>query len=193
MTEARDSELAEENVLIRAGSCTITILPQLGGKIASIRVHEHELLQGPLAPYGPRTQTMPFDAGDASGWDECLPSVAACTVETASGPAEVPDHGDLWRVVWTQSADQGEQNSVTLRGECFSLPLTLERTATLTEKDRGWKLSLSYTVTNTGDSPAPWSWAAHPRPSATSFLPGRWPPRKTGALWSARRQASASG
>jgi galactose mutarotase-like enzyme len=162
MTEARDSELAEENVLIRAGSCTITILPQLGGKIASIRVHEHELLQGPLAPYGPRTQTMPFDAGDASGWDECLPSVAACTVETASGPAEVPDHGDLWRVVWTQAADQGEQNSVTLRGECFSLPLTLERTATLTEKDRGWKLSLSYTVTNTGDSPAPWSWAAHP-------------------------------
>ena len=23
---------------------------------------------------------MPFDAGDASGWDECLPSVAACSV-----------------------------------------------------------------------------------------------------------------
>ena len=27
---------------------------------------------------------MPFDAGDASGWDECLPSVAECSITTAS-------------------------------------------------------------------------------------------------------------
>ena len=71
---------------------------------------------------------MSFDAGDASGWDECLPSVAGCTVETVAGMAEIPDHGDLWRVEW-QSKEQGsgvrdrESKSVALRGECFSLPL----------------------------------------------------------------------
>ncbi|HUX28607.1 MAG TPA: hypothetical protein VMV39_07455, partial [Terracidiphilus sp.] len=110
--------LEKENVLIQIGNCSVTILPNLGGKIASIRVKDHELLQTPLAPLAPRTPTMPFDASDASGWDECLPSVAACTVETASGPAEIPDHGDLWRVAWNQTAGNG---SVKLRGTCFSL------------------------------------------------------------------------
>jgi galactose mutarotase-like enzyme len=157
-------ERAEENVLIRAGSCSMTILPRLGGKIASLRFHGRELLQAPLAPYAPRTRTMPFDAGDASGWDECLPSVAGCTVETTSGPASVPDHGDLWRVEWQPIAS--DENAVIFRGECFSLPLTLERALTLKEENaasgKRWVLNLGYKVTNTGDTPTPWSWAAHP-------------------------------
>jgi hypothetical protein len=60
----------KENVTMRAGSCSVTILPQLGGKIASIKIGDVELLQCPLAAYGPRTRTMSFDAADASGWDE---------------------------------------------------------------------------------------------------------------------------
>jgi galactose mutarotase-like enzyme len=159
MAEARGIGAAEENVLIRVGSCSVTILPHLGGKIASIRVSGHELLQAPLAAYAPRTRTMPFAASDASGWDECLPSVAPCTVETADGPVNIPDHGDIWRVVWQPVARSA--NSATFRGECFSLPLALERTVTLTETGKGWQLSLDYTVTNTGGYPAPWSWAAH--------------------------------
>jgi len=101
-----------ERVRIRAGDCTVTVLPQFGGKIASIRVKGHELLQAPLAAVAPRTRSMAFDAGDASGWDECLPSVAACTVETASGPVPIPDHGDLWRVEWgkTGNREQGTGN-----------------------------------------------------------------------------------
>ncbi|MDR3774485.1 MAG: hypothetical protein P4L26_14105 [Terracidiphilus sp.] len=164
--------IEKENVLIRAGACSVTILPHLGGKIASIRIGERELLQSPLAPYGPRTETMSFDAADASGWDECLPSVAACTVETAAGQASVPDHGDLWRVQWRNrdqrpgTRDQGpgtdSESSVTLRGECFSLPLALERTTTLKETGQGWRLQVDYTASNTGSFPTPWSWAAHP-------------------------------
>jgi galactose mutarotase-like enzyme len=153
----------KENVTMKAGDCSVTILPRLGGKIASIRVGDRELLQSPLAPYAPRTQTMSFDAADASGWDECLPSVAACTVETAAGISAIPDHGDLWRVPWTEVRDQGSNGqSVALRGECFSLPLVLERTFSLAEAPSGWTLKLDYTLSNTGTSPAPWSWAAHP-------------------------------
>ncbi|MGO9339718.1 MAG: hypothetical protein ACLPY1_19635 [Terracidiphilus sp.] len=162
----------EENVVMRAGDCTVTILPRLGGKIASILIGEQELLQRPLAPYGPRTRTMSFDAGDASGWDECLPSVAACTVETAAGTAEIPDHGDLWRVEW-KSREQGtgfrdqlaageSESSVALVGECFSLPLTLERTVGLAETELGWELRLNYSLRNMSSLQTPWSWAAHP-------------------------------
>jgi len=160
----------EENVVIQAGECALAILPHLGGKIASLRVGAHELLQAPLAPYAPRTRTISFDAGDASGWDECLPSVAACTVETVAGTASIPDHGDLWRVGWTAGSEKGSGNkeqgapgrAICFRGECFSLPLCLERTLTLNEADSGWRLSLNYTVTNTDNDPVPWSWAAHP-------------------------------
>jgi len=154
----------EENVLIHAGDCSVAILPHLGGKIASIRISGTELLQAPIAPYAPRTQTMPFDAGDASGWDECLPSVAACTIQTAASSAQIPDHGDLWRVAW-QPVDRSE-NAVTLRSACFSLPLQLERAIALRQLDTSaqpsWLLRLDYTLTNTGSIPAPWSWAAHP-------------------------------
>ena len=150
----------EENVLIRVGGCALTILPKLGGKIASIRMNEHELLQAPLAPYGPRTRTMSFDAGDASGWDECLPSVAGCTVQTVNGHADVPDHGDLWRVEWQVLANAN--GSVTLRGDCFTLPLALVRTVSLTQTEKGYRLHTDYKVTNTGSTETPWAWSAHP-------------------------------
>ena len=95
-------------------------------------------------------------------------------------PVQVPDHGDLWRVEWERQGpevrDQGskEPKSVTLRGECLSLPLVLERTVALAETGlstgpetqsrtgRGWQLKLDYTLTKTGRSATPWSWAVHP-------------------------------
>lgn len=163
-------ESQKENVLIRAGNCAVTLLPQFGGKISSICVHNRELLQTPLAPVRARTRTMSFDQGDASGWDECLPSVAACTVKTLGGVAQIPDHGDLWREPWqVKESKNGEQGSeadgllsVTLRGECFSLPLTLDRTTALVVTKQGWRLQADYTLTNTGRTTVPWSWAAHP-------------------------------
>jgi galactose mutarotase-like enzyme len=176
MGESGFAGIHKENVLIHAGDCSLTVLPELGGKIASIRIGDRELLQAPLVPLAGRTRTMSFDAGDAGGWDECLPSVAACDVSTAGGMAHVPDHGDLWRVEWERQGsgirDQGSSAlnhangrnpaSITLSGTCFSLPLELKRTLTLTEQKDGWRLDLGYKLTNMAAYPVPWSWAAHP-------------------------------
>jgi galactose mutarotase-like enzyme len=160
MIEQCLSRIEKENVLIQAGDCCVTILPQLGGKIASILLKNRELLQAPLAPLAPRTHTMPFHAGDASGWDECLPSVGECNVQTTAGSHFIPDHGDLWRVEWnTVSANS---TSVVMEAQCFSLPLALRRTIKLTEDDDGWHILLHYELTNIGNHPVPWSWAAHP-------------------------------
>jgi galactose mutarotase-like enzyme len=162
------------NVLIRSGECSVRLLPEFGGKIASIRVKGRELLQAPLTELRPRSRTMPFDAGDASGWDECLPSVAACSTRTDAGIAEIPDHGDLWRVPWELGdLDAGDPKArkhdgakqpalVRLNAECFSVPLKLERTLQLEPSSKGWKLELHYTLTNVGRFAVPWSWAAHP-------------------------------
>jgi galactose mutarotase-like enzyme len=157
---AETSATGKENVVMRAGDCAVTVMPALGGKIASIRVGERELLQAPLLPYAPRNRTMGFDESDASGWDECLPSVAACDLKTAAGLTHIPDHGDLWRVEWQPMSIASD--SVTYRGECFSLPLRLERTMALTESAVGYQLAIGYWVTNLAMEPTPWSWAAHP-------------------------------
>ena len=158
---------SKENVVIAAEGCSVTLLPALGGKIASITVNDHELLQPPLAPYAPRTHETPFDASDASGWDECLPSVAACTVSTESGPASVPDHGDLWRVPWEVLSHSAE--SAVLRAQCFSLPLELTRSIAIHSIPTGSILDVRYTLVNNGNHVTPWSWAAH---SLFSIEPG---------------------
>ncbi len=195
---------ADEKVVIRAGDCQVTLLPGLGGKIASLKVNlrdnlrdnlgdnlmgnsgddlrdnlgdnlmgnsgddqmddqgveDCELLQAPLRPYGERTRTMGFEESDASGWDECLPTVAGCRVETAGGGVDVPDHGDLWRVPWRVA--ERTEDSATLMAECFSLPLGLTRTMLLGETATGWRLFILYSLTNSGNRSVPWSWAAHP-------------------------------
>lgn len=150
----------KENVLISTGNCSVSVLPQFGGKVASIRFGEIEILQTPLRPYSPRTRTMAFDQSDASGWDECIPSVAGCTVATVNGPVEISDHGDLWRVQWQNLSVTN--SSVTLRGECFSLPLVMERELTLSQTQRGCCIRAEYSVTNNGSVKIPWSWSAHP-------------------------------
>jgi galactose mutarotase-like enzyme len=156
----------KENVVIAAGECEVIILPRYGGKISSIKLRGRELLQQPLAPIMSRTREMGFDEGDASGWDECLPSVAACEVEFAGDKVPVPDHGGLWRVEWArEQGNEGtreQESSLTLKGKCFSLPLELERTIALKEMGSTWRLFLFYKLTNTGTEPAPWSWSAHP-------------------------------
>lgn len=168
---AGSTGIYKENVLIQAGECSVEVAPRFGGKISSIRLRGQEFLQAPLAPMAGRNRTMPFAEGDAGGWDECLPSVAECRISTAQGVATIPDHGDLWRVEWAEpnaghtkpeKPSPQELSRLSLAADCFSLPLRLERTLQLSEKQAGWRLDLGYKLSNTGSGPVPWSWSAHP-------------------------------
>jgi galactose mutarotase-like enzyme len=150
----------EENVVITAGNCRLTLLPAFGGSIASLIVDNRELLQTPLNPYAPRTSTQPFQDGNASGWDECLPSVGACELQTEAGQASVPDHGDLWRIPWKVLSTTDD--SATLRATCFSLPLQLTRSMILSADKGKHQLQILYSVTNLGAYNVPWAWSAHP-------------------------------
>jgi galactose mutarotase-like enzyme len=144
-------------LIMKTDTLRATVLPALGGKIASLRwlPGNVELLQAPLGPYAVRTLTMGFDEGDASGFDECLPSVAACVVATRGGTARVPDHGDFWRLEW-EAAQEG--NTIRMAAMGVSLPLRFERVVRLEEDT----LSIDYRVTNAGQDPVPYGWSAHP-------------------------------
>jgi galactose mutarotase-like enzyme len=146
------------DLVMQTDTLRVAVMPALGGKIASLRwlPGDVELLQAPLIPYAARTMTMAFDEGDASGIDECLPSVAACTVVTSSGGlVQVPDHGDFWRLDW-EATQQGNEIQMVAMG--VSLPLRFERRLRL----EGDALSFSYRVVNAGREPVAYAWSAHP-------------------------------
>src|SRR5262249_17439746 len=115
-----------------------------------------ELLQQPLKPYALRTQYMHFDASDASGWDECLPSVSACEAPTASGTVSIPDHGDFWQVSWKVNAQNANELAMSANG--FSLPLRFSKTLRLD----GSSLRIDYSVRNQSGQLVEYLWSAHP-------------------------------
>ena len=146
-----------EHVVLKNNLLQVEVIPELGAKISSIKILSSgtELLQAPLKPYAKRTHTMAFDEADASGFDECLPTVSGCEFKTPGGTVSVPDHGDFWRIPWT-SAQSG--NEVELKASGFSLPLEFSKKIRL----EGDQLSIHYTVRNTSDSQVEFSWSAHP-------------------------------
>ena len=132
-----------------------TFLPDFGGKmisLTSIRTGE-EFLLPPLHPYKRLKATELFERGDAGGFDECLPSVAACEAMGQESP--VADHGDLWRLAWEAEATR---EMVRMQVDAVSRPLRLIRTATF----RGRALVLRYELYNLSGRTVPWLWSAHP-------------------------------
>ena len=145
--------------LILASECLrVVIVPAMGGKIASIQAlpENDELLQQPLRPIQPRTRDMAFGEGDASGYDECVPSVSGCEIQNTAGILAIPDHGDFWRLPFAVIA--ADENHAILEATGFSLPLRFRKTLHL-ERDR---LKLSYELENVGANAIQYLWSAHP-------------------------------
>jgi galactose mutarotase-like enzyme len=179
-----------QRLVLENEAMRLEVLPELGGKIASMTLGHGAaatggtLLQGPLRPYEPRTPTIPFDHADGSGWDECLPSIGPCTVAYGDGKtARIEDHGDVWRLRWT--VDEAEATRLRMHVACTSLPLEFERTLRL----EGATLHVDYSVRNTGDAPAPYGWSIHPLFAIQPFDRILLPP----SITKVRAEASANG
>lgn len=131
-------------------------MPAVGGKISSLRRNGVELLQNPLRPYARRTMATAFEDSDASGFDECLPSVSACEIDGGLGPIQIPDHGEFWRLPC--HAEQRSSVEVGLTATGSVLPLRLERTLKLEYET----LRIEYRLENVSQTEVPYIWSAHP-------------------------------
>jgi galactose mutarotase-like enzyme len=148
--------MSEQEVLwLQNDVLRVALLPTFGGKITSLRSVRtgEEFLLPPLGGYHRVTPFANFSESDGGGFDECLPSVAAC--EGSPGQDPVPDHGDLWRLNWHV---ESQHDAVTLSAEAESRPLRLTRRAHL----QGASLLLDYDLLNLSDSTTSWLWSAHP-------------------------------
>lgn len=163
-----------EALVVENGALRLTIVPALGGKIVSlIRLETgREYLLPPSAP--DRVCRTPsygdsFEAYEAGGFDECLPTVAECGYpEEPFRSSRLPDHGDVWCLPAAVEIVGGQ---VRLTTSLRSLPLQFRKQISL----EGNTVRLDYEATNLSPSTMKFLWSAHPllriEPGAEIVLP----------------------
>jgi hypothetical protein len=153
--------LVVDNGLVRA-----TVVPALGGKIASL-VHpptdREWLWRNPvLEPRAAAVEASYVAEHDVGGFDECFPSVAA--TRFPGGPwagTAVPDHGEVWALPWTPDTRcDGTEIEVRLTTDGVRFPYRFERSLRLRQGVAA--LSLAYVATNLSPHPFPFIWSCHP-------------------------------
>jgi galactose mutarotase-like enzyme len=155
-----------EGIYVHTGLIELTLVPELGGKISSLRdartgrewLWRHPRFPYKLVPHG-SSYTAQSDTG---GWDECFPSVAECAYPSAPWQgAAIQDHGELWSQSAEVEVDQ-QVASVVLhsRWQGIALPYTFTRTITLTANSP--VIRADYEVTNISDQPVNFVWCIHP-------------------------------
>lgn len=134
---------------------TLRLLPERGGKVASLQWHNIELLAQPQdETYPPLQPDMPFHAGDASGFDDVFPSMGIEDLLWQGKCVTLPDHGRLWsRPMSAETAN----DQVTLRYTDEELSFAYEKQILLA----GGTARFQYAITNQGDMPMPCVWVCH--------------------------------
>ncbi|CAN5642745.1 hypothetical protein BH24ACT5_BH24ACT5_02020 [soil metagenome] len=151
---------------LRVGETSVTIEPELGGRISSVRLGGREWLHQPTSPRRPARPFDPFVRPDLAGWDEMVPT---CVPVRFDG-VDLPDHGEVWARSWAavERPDGGSdlRDSLGLEVACDSTTIRVRRVARL-GPDR---LDLDYELTNEGSVVSAAFWMAHPLFDATDLV-----------------------
>lgn len=164
--KAQEVELEPGIVGIRLNTdrFSITVAPQLGGKIVSLvnRKTKREFLSRTKISYRHRTYGGPFGDYERDGADECFPSVGSSFVPVFPWEGiKVPDHGEVWTLPWEYQI-KGDRLNMWTQGIRF--PYTFERRIsfeTLARQDKPY-IRLSYRVKNNSSFDFPFVYAFHP-------------------------------
>jgi len=162
------TQIALDNGLTR-----VVVLPELGGKIISlVRVASGReyLISLPAGTHfrKPSYGGIFVDYNNV-GFDECIPTIAACTYSEGSfAGSQLPDHGDVWSLPWQHEVCG---TSLLLSVEGRSLPYIFSKRLSL----EGSALKIEYELQNKSDASFHYLWSAHPllntEPGATILLP----------------------
>jgi hypothetical protein len=128
---------------------------QRGGRITSLRLDGHELLDQGIGVDEPSRDSF-VEAG-AWGWDEMVPTVDPSRYP-GPGPwagIELPDHGEAWRLAWSLLDET--TSSATMECEGEALPWRLQRRIELTAR----AIRVEYTFRNSGVHPLYAYWCSH--------------------------------
>src|SRR4051794_39196442 len=137
-------------VRAQVGAWAVEALPDLGGRITSLRgPHGAEWLAPSGRPW-PERPPQRWVEGDVRGWDECFPNIAEGRHPTTG--ATLADHGDLWNA---PARDRTGPAGLTASWTAPTVAARVSRRLTA----EGDSLRVSYSAV--ADRPAPVAWAMH--------------------------------
>ena len=147
--------------LLGTEECLVTIVPALGGKIASLldrRTGREFLVQPSAATVREPAPGVKFVDCDPFGIDDMFPTVLAGPGATVAGRAlQFPDHGEVWSKRWREI--EATEEAVTLAIDCHSVPCRLTKRCTMADART---LRVDYFVENRSTETFDALWAAHP-------------------------------
>ena len=161
VTESQGFGHAELN----AGGSRVVIIPELGGKIASLELGGRQWLwTNPSIPFrAPERGASYVETADSGGFDECVPTIAPCVLPPSAGPLAgvvLPDHGDLWSqrpTIELVTGRDGHEAKMTWRG--VSMPYRVSR---IVRVEASGEVVMRYAVRNDGKDRMPFLWSARP-------------------------------
>ena len=150
---------------LHGGGTRVTIVPALGGKIASMVLAGREWLwKSDAVPYRlPAGEASYTETADTGGYDECFPTIAPCVLPSwigRYGRLALPDHGELWSQrpsLEVVTAPEGHRATARWRGQ--RLPYDFTRTIVVGPDG---VVTMRYELVNTGPERLPFVWSAHP-------------------------------
>ncbi len=184
MNGLRVEEITEQGIpalRVENGPLALTILPDLGGKIAAWEDRRRGLSwlwRNPYLPWRlPGADAHYVREFDLGGWDECFPAIAPepYPAEPWAG-TPIPDHGELWSQPWRIQVqiEEGRRLIVTGVAEGRAFPYRFERVLIMeADRPRVW---IRYRVWNRATDTFYFLWAAHPLfpllPGMRLLIPG---------------------
>jgi galactose mutarotase-like enzyme len=155
----REQYKDEEAVVLQNDVLSVAVLPRWGAKIASIfyiPLNRELLWQNPGKQYRKTAYGDPYEAGEASGFDEMFPTISRCYYEADPWAGiEMPDHGEVWSIPWECETTEKEIR-LSVKGVRF--PYVLQKSVYLEEST----LHQQYRIVNQSDADFEYIWAAHP-------------------------------
>ena len=146
------------SLCLSEGNWVVKLFPELGGKIYSICWQGRELLAAnPRKPFRRAQYAAPYAEYDASGFDECFPTIGPCQYPAYPWTGvDLPDHGELWSLPWV---DQIQDDACRLRVHGVRLPYTFSKSIAFAENGA---LRFHYCLSNPTQFDLQYLWSAHP-------------------------------
>ena len=143
---------------LRSNAVEVAVVPQVGAKIIRLRdcCTNREWAWSPDPARGLWRNAVGdrFDDSPLVGVDECIPTVAPCTVDGR----EWPDHGEAWCRPWQLDEHALRDARVVTAIRLETAPLLLQRELGVT----GNTLRIAYSLQNLRDQAQRYAWALHP-------------------------------
>ncbi|MBD3917250.1 hypothetical protein H8B09_00670 [Paenibacillus sp. PR3] len=150
------------SVVLESELVRVELIPQLGAKIVSLSYKptgkEWLLDAGERELKLKQADGLSFGQLDMSGWDECFPTIDACSIELEDAVVvSLPDHGEVWSLSWEASLGA---DSVCCSVNGAALPYELSRTISFADEGI---VRMDYRVVNLGEQSMPFLWVPHPQ------------------------------